>query len=219
MGLREAQRIFHAEFDSGTPGSQKWVKISIISKKKDYSVQAENYRRMLLTLHNDIRVILIKIADRLHNMRTVEYLNDIKREKIASESLYIYAPLAHRVGLFNLKNEIEDLSLRTINPKVYNSIKNKFDKSQESQEKYIESFKKLIIKSLDNQDASNFYTGTESTTVNTSNWTDYESLEGGDPKVLYQGNIDRRTRKGKRRVFSRGVQINNANIRIKKNKS
>ena len=127
------------------------TKISIISKKKDYSVQAENYRRMLLTLHNDIRVILIKIADRLHNMRTVEYLNDIKREKIASESLYIYAPLAHRVGLFNLKNEIEDLSLKTINPKVYNSIKNKFDKSQESQEKYIESFKNLIIKSLDNQ--------------------------------------------------------------------
>ena len=127
------------------------TKISIISKKKDYSVQAENYRRMLLTLHNDIRVILIKIADRLHNMRTVEYLNDIKREKIASESLYIYAPLAHRVGLFNLKNEIEDLSLKTMNPKVYNSIKNKFDKSQESQEKYIESFKNLIIKSLDNQ--------------------------------------------------------------------
>tara|TARA_B100002051_G_C16735525_1_gene640988 strand:+ start:44 stop:2248 length:2205 start_codon:yes stop_codon:yes gene_type:complete len=127
------------------------TKISIISKKKDYSVQAENYRRMLLTLHNDIRVILIKIADRLHNMRTVEYLNDIKKEKIASESLYIYAPLAHRVGLFNLKNEIEDLSLKTMNPKVYNSIKNKFDKSQESQEKYIESFKNLIIKSLDNQ--------------------------------------------------------------------
>ena len=78
---------------------------------------------------------------------------------------------------------------------------------------------KQWIKSLDNQDASNFYTGTESTTVNTSNWTDYESLEGGEPKVLYQANIDRRTRKGKRRIFSRGVQINNANIRIKKNKS
>ena len=78
---------------------------------------------------------------------------------------------------------------------------------------------KQWIRSLDNQDASNFYTGTESTTVNTSNWTDYESLEGGEPKVLYQANIDRRTRKGKRRIFSRGVQINNANIRIKKNKS
>lgn len=75
---------------------------------------------------------------------------------------------------------------------------------------------KQWIKSLDNQDASNFYTGTESTTVNTSNWTDYESLEGGEPKVLYQANIDRRTRKGKRRIFSRGIQINNANIRIKK---
>ena len=127
------------------------TKISILRKNKDYSVQAENYRRMLLTLHNDIRVILIKIADRLHNMRTVEYLDDIKKEKIASESLYIYAPLAHRVGLFNLKNELEDLSLKTIEPKTYKSIKNKFDKSQDSQEKYIESFKKLIIESLTDQ--------------------------------------------------------------------
>lgn len=127
------------------------TKISILRKNKDYSVQAENYRRMLLTLHNDIRVILIKIADRLHNMRTVEYLDEIKKEKIASESLYIYAPLAHRVGLFNLKNELEDLSLKTIEPKTYKSIKNKFVKSQENQEKYIESFKKLIIENLDNK--------------------------------------------------------------------
>ena len=127
------------------------TKISILRKNKDYSVQAENYRRMLLTLHNDIRVILIKIADRLHNMRTIEYLDEIKKEKIASESLYIYAPLAHRVGLFNLKNELEDLSLKTIEPKTYKTIKNKFDKSQENQEKYIESFKKLIIDNLDNQ--------------------------------------------------------------------
>ena len=127
------------------------TKISILRKNKDYSVQAENYRRMLLTLHNDIRVILIKIADRLHNMRTVEYLDEIKKEKIASESLYIYAPLAHRVGLFNLKNELEDLSLKTIEPKTYKTIKSKFDKSQDNQEKYIESFKKLIIESLDNQ--------------------------------------------------------------------
>ena len=127
------------------------TKISILSKKKNHSVQAENYRRMLLTLHNDIRVILIKIADRLHNMRTIQYLSDIKREKIASESLYIYAPLAHRVGLFNIKDELEDLSLKSINPKIYKSIKDKFDKSQENQEKYIESFKKLIIKNLDSQ--------------------------------------------------------------------
>ena len=101
------------------------TKISIISKSKDHSVQAENYRRMLLTLHNDIRVILIKIADRLHNMRTIKYLDDTRKEKIASESLYIYAPLAHRVGLFNLKNELEDLSLMSINPKIYKNIKDK----------------------------------------------------------------------------------------------
>jgi len=108
------------------------TKISILRKNKDYSVQAENYRRMLLTLHNDIRVILIKIADRLHNMRTVEYLDDIKKEKIASESLYIYAPLAHRVGLFNLKNEIEDLSLKAIKPIAYKNIKDKFEKDRKA---------------------------------------------------------------------------------------
>ena len=77
---------------------------------------------------------------------------------------------------------------------------------------------KRWIRSLDNQDSSDFYIGTESTTTNDSNWTDYNSLEGGDPKVLYQGNIDRRTRKGKRRAIGRGIRINNANIRIKKNK-
>ena len=77
---------------------------------------------------------------------------------------------------------------------------------------------KKWIRSLDNQDASNFYTGTESTGVSDSNWFDSESREGGDPKVLYQGNIDRRTRKGIRRVLSKGIQIRNPNIRIKKNK-
>ncbi len=127
------------------------TKISTLKKNEDYSIQAENYRRMLLTLHKDIRVILIKIADRLHNMRTIDFLSKAKQEQMASESLYIYAPLAHRVGLYNIKNELEDLSLRILETRKYNLIKNKIDKEFVNQEKYVESFKNLINNSLDDQ--------------------------------------------------------------------
>ena len=127
------------------------TKISTLKKNEDYSVQAENYRKMLLTLHNDIRVILIKTADRLHNMRTIDFLSKAKQDQMASESLYIYAPLAHRVGLYNIKNELEDLSLRILETQKYNLIKNKIDKEFVNQEKYVESFKKLINNNLDDQ--------------------------------------------------------------------
>ena len=127
------------------------TKISTLKKNEDYSVQAENYRRMLLTLHKDIRVILIKTADRLHNMRTIDFLSKAKQDQMASESLYIYAPLAHRVGLYNIKNELEDLSLRILETRKYNLIKNKIDKEFVNQEKYVESFKNLINNSLDDQ--------------------------------------------------------------------
>ena len=127
------------------------TKISTLKKNEDYSIQAENYRRMLLTLHKDIRVILIKTADRLHNMRTIDFLSKAKQDQMASESLYIYAPLAHRVGLYNIKNELEDLSLKILETKKYNLIKNKIDKEFVNQEKYVESFKKLINDNLDDQ--------------------------------------------------------------------
>ncbi len=127
------------------------TKISTLKKNEDYSVQAENYRKMLLTLHNDIRVILIKTADRLHNMRTIDFLSKEKQDQMASESLYIYAPLAHRVGLYNIKNELEDLSLRILETQKYNLIKNKIDKEFVNQERYVDSFKKLINNNLDDQ--------------------------------------------------------------------
>lgn len=127
------------------------TKISTLKKNEDYSVQAENYRKMLLTLHNDIRVILIKTADRLHNMRTIDFLSKAKQDQMASESFYIYAPLAHRVGLYNIKNELEDLSLRILETQKYNLIKNKIDKEFVDQEKYVDSFKKLITNNLDDQ--------------------------------------------------------------------
>ena len=127
------------------------TKISTLKKNEDYSVQAENYRKMLLTLHNDIRVILIKLADRLHNMRTIEFLSKAKQDQMASESIYIYAPLAHRVGFYNIKNELEDISLKILDKQKYNQIKNKIDKEFVDQEKYVESFQNFISKNLDDQ--------------------------------------------------------------------
>jgi guanosine-3',5'-bis(diphosphate) 3'-pyrophosphohydrolase len=103
------------------------TKISSLSKEKDMSasLQAENFRKMLLTLNDDVRVIIIKIADRLHNMQTMDSMRTDKQEKIASETLYIYAPLAHRIGLYNIKTQLEDLGLKYTEPEVYSGILNK----------------------------------------------------------------------------------------------
>ena len=98
------------------------TKISSLKKDKDVSLQAENFRKMLLTLNDDIRVIIIKIADRLHNMQTMDSMAPDKQLKIASETLYIYAPLAHRIGLYSIKTELEDLALKYTEPDVYNDI-------------------------------------------------------------------------------------------------
>jgi GTP pyrophosphokinase len=87
------------------------TKISKLKKETDVSLQAENFRKMLLTLNDDVRVILIKIADRLHNMQTLDAMSNEKQIKIASETLYIYAPIAHRIGLYDVKSELEDLGI------------------------------------------------------------------------------------------------------------
>ena len=110
------------------------TKISSLKKDKDISLQAENFRKMLLTLNDDIRVIIIKIADRLHNMKTLNSLVKDKREKIAAETLFIYAPLAHRIGLYNIKSELEDLGLKHTDLRKYNQIKNKIEKSRTKQD-------------------------------------------------------------------------------------
>ncbi|MBP9601954.1 MAG: HD domain-containing protein, partial [Lutibacter sp.] len=88
------------------------TKIKNLNKDQDASIQAENFRKMLLTLNDDVRVILIKIADRYHNMQTMDAMPNDKQLKIASETLYIYAPLAHRLGLYNIKTELENLGLK-----------------------------------------------------------------------------------------------------------
>ncbi|WP_339655531.1 RelA/SpoT family protein, partial [uncultured Salegentibacter sp.] len=124
------------------------TKISSLKKDKDVSLQAENFRKMLLTLNDDIRVIIIKIADRLHNMQTMDAMRRDKQEKIASETLYIYAPLAHRIGLYNIKTELEDLGLKYTEPEVYHEIHTKIKESKEEQDAYIREFSKVIEDSL-----------------------------------------------------------------------
>ena len=130
------------------PGVAKIVegltKISKLSKESNVSLQAENFRKLLLTLNDDIRVIIIKIADRLHNMQTMDAMPEDKQQKIASETLYIYAPLAHRIGLYNIKNELEDLSFKYTEPNRYESIKNNIEDSKEEQNQYIKSFSEIV---------------------------------------------------------------------------
>ncbi len=104
------------------------------------SLQAENFRKMLLTLSDDIRVILIKLADRLHNMRTLDSMARDKQIKIASETLYLYAPLAHRLGLNAIKTELEDLGLKFTNTEVYNEIVEKLEESEPERKKFIQKF-------------------------------------------------------------------------------
>jgi GTP diphosphokinase / guanosine-3',5'-bis(diphosphate) 3'-diphosphatase len=117
----------------------------------DYSLQSENFRKMLLTLNDDVRVILIKIADRYHNMLTLESMRPDKRVKIASETLYIYAPLAHRIGLFNIKNALEDLALKYTEPLVYEAIQKNIVDSADNNVTYIEDFKSVIKDALERE--------------------------------------------------------------------
>ncbi|MDG1174878.1 MAG: RelA/SpoT family protein [Flavobacteriales bacterium] len=113
------------------------------------SDQAENFRKMILTLPDDVRVIFIKLADRLHNMRTLGSMRPDKQRKIASETLFLYAPLAHRLGLNAVKTELEDLSLKHTEPEAYNEIATKLRKSQEIRARFISQFISPLKKELD----------------------------------------------------------------------
>jgi GTP pyrophosphokinase len=123
------------------------TKISVMNHQ-NISIQSENYRKLLLTLSEDFRVILIKIADRLHNMRTLESMRPDKQKKIASETVYIYAPLAHRLGLYNIKSELEDLSLKYNNPDVFAEIAEKLELANEQRHKYVDEFTKEVSERL-----------------------------------------------------------------------
>ncbi len=125
------------------------TKISGVSDYSNTSDQAENFRKMLLTLSDDVRVILIKLADRLHNMRTLDHMAREKQLKIASETLFLYAPLAHRLGLYNIKTELEDLSLKFKEPDTYQDIVNRLQKTQAVRTRFINAFTLPIRRELD----------------------------------------------------------------------
>lgn len=113
------------------------------------SQQAENFRKMILTLPEDIRVILIKLADRLHNMRTLDSMRRDKQLKIASETQFLYAPLAHRLGLYAIKTELEDLSLKFTEPNAYQEINNKLEKTKDVRSRFIRKFSSPIKRGLE----------------------------------------------------------------------
>jgi len=127
------------------------TKISKVIPDQENSMQAENFRKMLLTLNDDVRVILIKLADRLHNMQTMASMVPYKQAKIASETLYIYAPLAHRLGLYNIKTQLEDLGLKYTEPEVYQEILSKMKESKQEQEAYIEQIATVLKQSLEEE--------------------------------------------------------------------
>lgn len=115
---------------------------------KGSSEQAENFKKMLLTLSDDVRVIIIKLADRLHNMRTLEFMPQHKQMKIAGETIYLFAPLAHRLGLYNIKTELEDLSLKYRFPEEYKEIADKLQQTEINRLLFIERFNQPIIEKL-----------------------------------------------------------------------
>jgi GTP diphosphokinase / guanosine-3',5'-bis(diphosphate) 3'-diphosphatase len=144
--VEDIERMFNPKIARIVEGL---TKIAQVKTDQEISMQAENFRKMLLTLNDDVRVILIKIADRLHNMQTMGSMADYKQAKIASETLYIYAPLAHRLGLYNIKNELEDLGLKYTEPAVYESIVSKIKETKEEQDAYIKSISDVLKESLD----------------------------------------------------------------------
>jgi guanosine-3',5'-bis(diphosphate) 3'-pyrophosphohydrolase len=125
------------------------TKISGVFDQPDRSIQAENFKKMLLTLSDDVRVILIKLADRLHNMRTLDSMSPKSQLKIASETAYVYAPLAHRLGLYALKSELEDLSTKYLQADNYNFVKNKLNETKVQRNKYIRNFIEPIVTDLE----------------------------------------------------------------------
>ncbi|BFM44192.1 RelA/SpoT family protein [Flavobacterium sp. CFS9] len=146
--VEDIERLFNPKVAQLVEGL---TKISLVQRDLNASMQAENFRKMILTLNDDVRVILIKLADRLHNMQTMDSMAEYKQTKIASETLYIYAPLAHRLGLYNIKTKLEDLGLKYTEPAVYNDIVSKIRETKEEQDAYIKDISDVLKKSLDSE--------------------------------------------------------------------
>ncbi len=146
LTLEDMEREFGANFAKIIDGLTKIS--TVVDLKANTTEQAENFRKILLTLADDPRVILIKLADRLHNMRTLASMAHEKQLKIASETTYIYAPLAHRLGLYEIKSELEDLALKYTQPEVFNEIANGLKETKRERTRYINEFIKPVKEEL-----------------------------------------------------------------------
>ncbi len=148
ISLEDVEREFGTEISKIVDGL---TKISSVMDTNT-SQQAENFKKILLTLTDDPRVILIKLADRLHNMRTLDHMKREKQLKIASETVWVYAPLAHRMGLYNIKTELEDLSMKYMEPEAYKDIARKLAETKRERTRYINEFIRPIKEKLVNAD-------------------------------------------------------------------
>src|SRR5215203_5653215 len=145
VSLDDVQKEFGAEISKIVDGLTKISNVIDVNA----SQQAENFRKILLTLTDDPRVILIKLADRLHNMRTLDSMKSEKQLKISSETVYVYAPLAHRMGLYTIKTEMEDLSMKFLEPESYKEIARKLAETKRERTRYINEFVKPLKEKLD----------------------------------------------------------------------
>lgn len=146
--LEDVERSFGREIRNLVDGVTRIGGIAFSSRERE---QIENYRKMLLSMARDIRVILIKLADRLHNMRTLEYLDPPDRRRIARQTLDVYAPLAHRFGIGMIKWELEDLAFKNLEPEVYREIADRIALSREEREEYIAEVVTPVAEALDEQ--------------------------------------------------------------------
>jgi GTP pyrophosphokinase len=137
----DIQKNFGDEVARCVDGVTKLSKINFFSAEDR---QAENYRKMLLAMVNDIRVIIVKLADRLHNMRTLGSLSPERRERIARETLEIYAPIAHRLGMGKVRGELEDLSFQYLDPEAFGEISRSIESQRTSNEEYLERMRRTV---------------------------------------------------------------------------
>lgn len=145
ISLDDVEREFGSEISRIVDGLTKIANVIDVNA----SQQAENFKKILLTLTDDPRVILIKLADRLHNMRTLDSMKREKQLKISSETVYVYAPLAHRMGLYNIKTELEDLAMKYMEPEAYKEIARKLAETKRERTRYINEFIKPIREKLE----------------------------------------------------------------------
>src|SRR5687767_8856417 len=145
ISLEEVEREFGNEIARIVDGLTKISNVIDVNA----SQQAENFKKILLTLTDDPRVILIKLADRLHNMRTLDSMKREKQLKISSETVYVYAPLSHRMGLYNIKTEMEDLAMKYLEPDAYREIAKKLSETKRERSRFINEFIKPIREKLE----------------------------------------------------------------------